>query len=957
MNPFQRKDQNRELFSNSSNHSNEFDNLIQDTSYPFNSTTTTTTNDQLLFAQSGFTNIQQLSMNQNQPQIVQNCNNSTGNTMTTMPGRNGPDAFAPVGLSNIPSAQTSLKSSNLPTVPPVSNPFSTVLIGGNSKKGQIAMPQFPQRQAQFPSVGNGSPFHSILGKNDSNAPSPVLFHPIPNRMEALYSHSSKTSPVLGKNNNQAGTFDASAARSEAIQGKDRLQSASNTQNKQELIHNKQDPFQSRPSSVSKNGTIKQEPAQNIGIPTVQHSKEYKLQLLSSQWPEKPLLVVNPELCAHLAQLVGNSNFSIEPPQFGSFLMKILPIYGIVLKKLPEVLGKPLNLLFFYSIVSSNGGYRKVTMEQKWPSIGLALLRNIADVKMIPDLEHLLLMLRCIYAKILFPYEQIFLHRIPLNALLESLVPVGTTAPPSALPPKHVPQPPPSVNAPLVPSQGQPVFSIQRTEVPKEDSRKMLMQTNIADTKPANPPSQQPPSISFQTEVEFLRDILCTKPIVNFHNPFYLKKITDFGKVNSRRLRLSLCNETMTDFVYAINALIALSLSTPLPLKSIGWVIDIGIELLRDAFEFLSSFHPDSYPFNGAIGFVIFLRNINFSKEDSEFLALNQEFVHLLLQIASFSRENILSLYCKNILYSISLFLNFDPFDPFILDSLDDFFDQVQEEFVNCSVPLVSTIHNDINEYTNTKYDWTRSIVVRDFRILIGHVGAFNECHQSLVLISNTFQWIRSSRRKQLYHLLWKSFLFPIFTGPLFKFVFGLLQLYIKLSKSDLPPLYSQLYNLWYQGLIGNEQFCLQDFKNIELALEFCIACLEFGNETSISNEMIQFEIICNESIVKLYLLLIRIFTFHPFQPNSPGHPSSNRAAVDSNQLINTKLVNVTILLGRILENYCLSNNESIIQELKLRRETILQALVSTPPPHHHNQTVPSWKERLSKQLGYILSFL
>ncbi len=88
---------------------------------------------------------------------------------------------------------------------------------------------------------------------------------------------------------------------------------------------------------------------------------------------------------------------------------------------------------------------------------LALLRNIADVKMIPDLEHLLLMLRCIYAKILFPYEQIFLHRIPLNALLESLVPVGDYSSALALPPTHVPQPPPSVNAPLVPSQGQPVF--------------------------------------------------------------------------------------------------------------------------------------------------------------------------------------------------------------------------------------------------------------------------------------------------------------------------------------------------------------------------------------------------------------------------------------------------------------------------------------------------------------------
>ncbi len=72
--------------------------------------------------------------------------------MTTMPGRNGPDAFAPVGHSNIPSAQTSLKSSVYQQYT-VSNPFSTVLIGGNSKKSQIAMPQFPQRQAQFPSVG------------------------------------------------------------------------------------------------------------------------------------------------------------------------------------------------------------------------------------------------------------------------------------------------------------------------------------------------------------------------------------------------------------------------------------------------------------------------------------------------------------------------------------------------------------------------------------------------------------------------------------------------------------------------------------------------------------------------------------------------------------------------------------------------------------------------------------
>ena len=95
--------------------------------------------------------------------------------------------------------------------------------------------------------------------------------------------------------------------------------------------------------------------------------------LNSHWSERPLPVVNSSILNQFVQNINSSPaaYSLSLTDRNAFIstvLNLLSVYGISLKKIPQVLDKSVDLFSFYAAVTNLGGYKQVTTERKWPQV-------------------------------------------------------------------------------------------------------------------------------------------------------------------------------------------------------------------------------------------------------------------------------------------------------------------------------------------------------------------------------------------------------------------------------------------------------------------------------------------------------------------------------------------------------------------------------------------------------------
>ena len=273
-------------------------------------------------------------------------------------------------------------------------------------------------------------------------------------------------------------------------------------------------------------------------------------------------------------------------------------------------------------------------------------------------------MRCLYAKILYAHEQIFLFKVPPNAVVESMIPTFQ-------------QPIPTTNNHV--SNGASVVNNNSNSVASTGYTSIIGTTNTLDTPssvnssvsstayaPTPTPAAKARSVenahSSTSNITVAAKATATYNILgneaelifnelNGHNascrssynniPFKKRKLYDYGKINSKNLKLSMCCGKIADFVYSINALNTLILSNTISLKHLPWIMEAGIKLMEKMHSIIHRDDNDAeYPLTKeCLAFLIFIRNYcstsTFNREDALYLIAQQNFLFLIFKNMKF----------------------------------------------------------------------------------------------------------------------------------------------------------------------------------------------------------------------------------------------------------------------------------------------------------------------------------
>lgn len=699
-------------------------------------------------------------------------------------------------------------------------------------------------------------------------------------------------------------------------------------------------------------------------------REYRLSALLSQWQEKPVSVVNSNLLQLIPMIAGQIiNGSIQNnPNFVNSVVKVLAIYGISLKKLPEIRGSSIDLFTFYSAVTSIGGYRKVTAERKWAIVASALGYSFATSGMsITEYENFLLILRCLYSKILYFYEQIFFGRIsPVNTT-ESVVPPGITGPmhPAQEPACNAPSAEPSpvssaaqnllakASIPVVPTVSTEQFVPYVKKDPATSEAELQRMREASDQKskppafPAEPlafmPNTQPPqaaavksvnkvpvapqntqniSMFLRNEFEFIRREFLTIQIVNSSMPYRHQPVSDYGKINSKKLKLSFSSGITCEVSYAINALNSLALngaSSGLSFRSLPWLIDIfnvvlsaDLSEIDDAFcagnkqpvkcvWIKSIFNQDhgglsifcSFAKNLKFSVLIALRNILFYSANlvAEIESLNSSSALLiaLLKICSFSQDTcspdyVLFLNAMEILSLISRYLDLSDLlakNNELSLNLEAFANALVKIFEEHRLPFFTNSAIDASEWKQPRYDWLKSVVLRDFRILVSSVSYNYPVLNPFKIGLNFLCFLERKCQLAILNSMLHNLFFPIFSGPLATFLASLVS-FVKfffnptvghpLKKEDM----ALAGTFWLENILFSRYLSLYDFGMIENILEAAILYIEthFKNVTDAKqylNDPLQIDF---ESLCKIFLSIFQLLPFYSEKIQKPSVAAS-----------------------------------------------------------------------------------
>jgi hypothetical protein len=94
-------------------------------------------------------------------------------------------------------------------------------------------------------------------------------------------------------------------------------------------------------------------------------------------------------------------------EFLESLSKFLELSELPLRKVPEFNNRPMQMHHLYKIVTSFGGYHKLTEIGRWSAV-------VASFDFLPKTPDLLASLRKVYSTMLLAYEQVFFHQRPLD---------------------------------------------------------------------------------------------------------------------------------------------------------------------------------------------------------------------------------------------------------------------------------------------------------------------------------------------------------------------------------------------------------------------------------------------------------------------------------------------------------------------------------------------------------------
>lgn len=580
----------------------------------------------------------------------------------------------------------------------------------------------------------------------------------------------------------------------------------------------------------------QYPAQRLSSESEAKEKQQRnASLLLTVWPEVPLKVANPSLIPDLAAhykrfqvILQASPFPLAAPStkeslaqlqlhtdvFTQTVLKVLSIYGITIKRLPEIQGKALNLLVFYWAVASNGGYVRVTGSGCWSKAADAL--GFSEHR---GNSQFLIILRTLYAKILYQYEQIFLHKRSPHSITETHPP--SVAATSASQPPH-----------LAASLKEPSPAVATDYLERESK---FIATELFSNR----------SYSLLSASENAKPQL------------------DYGKISSKRLKHSLESPLNTEQSYALNVLLAIS-CTPaageVSFRQIPWLLEALIRMIASEIksippsastkkeEWLGAFL--SSPNNFAVNVeslwrlqtcLIILKNFSivFPREDLLMLAANYPLVKILFLIANQSSDYCLSQLATSVIDVLSEALSHLPlFQRAIYDSrakeliflIDKF---VEKEFSSIS-PITSypSIVLSAEELAFQPYDYYRASIGRDFRLL---QNIFFQSAESLVprvhLLYRLFPVMSTARSVECAAGIHNFILIRIFNGPIICLLRLMKLLLDRLSSSRGSPSpfaqhHTSLYALWLRKVVFNENFNLADFGLLDCGLDFVLLVLE-----------------------------------------------------------------------------------------------------------------------------------
>lgn len=96
-------------------------------------------------------------------------------------------------------------------------------------------------------------------------------------------------------------------------------------------------------------------------------------------------------------------------QFLASLSKFLIAINLPLKKIPEFQGRPVQMHRLFQIVTTLGGFQKVTEASRWNAVAASLQYWHNN----PELLH---QLRSFYYTLFYAYEQYFFHKVPLDKI-------------------------------------------------------------------------------------------------------------------------------------------------------------------------------------------------------------------------------------------------------------------------------------------------------------------------------------------------------------------------------------------------------------------------------------------------------------------------------------------------------------------------------------------------------------
>lgn len=630
-------------------------------------------------------------------------------------------------------------------------------------------------------------------------------------------------------------------------------------------------------------------------------QQCRLMLLYAPWQERPIATApaNANQFAYICNIPMQQILS-EQAFFLQNLHRFLALWPAnagLLGKVPELGERPLDLLRLFALVVSAGGFRQVSNERKWMQVVGQLLGNAASVAVVEN-ENLVLVVRWIYARMLYVFEQAVHWKVPSVQLVECLAPniwaigrqneqregnnrnssnpVGQTvsrnAPPSNQPvTSNAPianQPlgslfnhsaPQTASSPFSPAftanSPSPFASLTRTNpnfVPLSTASNQLNAPGNSAPKVQirQPPQfiQKPPQQilvpqqkrqnPFASELELIRgEFLSSRSLQHSFlmqipfRPNPAKSYIDFGKVNAKKLKLSLFSGCARDVVYALNALATLSLSNAPSIRGIEWIFDALCDW-------------SSIPTEHTLALLYVLRNVCAvdSPEEMRIICANEQVVEALFAILeAFPQDHPISICCLHLICTLSLYLDNVPASVvrIVIDKL--------ETFVICHSPMLFFCPKD-HLFTSYSYEWLRGNCVRDYKMLTGILAQFSPAHALLTCICNVSHCISQHEAQEISLHLWHNFLVPILIGPLYKFSLSLRVLLESISlASSSAGQGTELLNIWLKGTLLADAFGFSDWGNIENALDFVTCCSAIRSTEAL------------EGLVKVFLELVRCY--------------------------------------------------------------------------------------------------